>query len=111
MCVARVYSAKDGLPGNWINQLFQAADGHIWAGSNAGLIEFIKTADGGDFRFRAYAQSEGLNYQEVESLAEDRNGNLWLGMKTSGAIQAGAQWDNGFPGRRWIQVGQCHTQR
>ena len=85
--VARLYGAKDGVPGNWINQLFQAADGHIWAGSNAGLIEFIKTADGRDFRFRAYAQSEGLNYQEVESLAEDRNGNLWLGMKTSGAIK------------------------
>ena len=85
--VERAYTASDGLPGQWINQLFQAADGHMWAGSNAGLIEFIKTADGRDFRFRAYAQSEGLSYQEVESLAEDRNGNLWLGMKTSGAIK------------------------
>jgi ligand-binding sensor domain-containing protein/two-component sensor histidine kinase len=87
MVVARLYTERDGLPRKWINQLFQASDGNIWAGSNAGLIQFIKTADGRDFRFRAYAQPEGLSHQEVQALAEDRNGNLWLGMNTGGAIK------------------------
>jgi ligand-binding sensor domain-containing protein/signal transduction histidine kinase len=78
--VVRVYTSKDGLPTSWINQLFQASDGSLWAGSNKGLIEFIPTADGRDFRFRAYAQPHGLSYQEVGPVAEDRNGNLWVGV-------------------------------
>jgi ligand-binding sensor domain-containing protein/two-component sensor histidine kinase len=84
--VARVYTEKDGLPTRWINQIFQASDGSLWAGSNNGLIRFIKTEDG-DFRFRAFAQPHGLTYQEVQSLADDRNGNLWLGMTGGGVAK------------------------
>jgi ligand-binding sensor domain-containing protein len=85
--VARVYSDKDGLPASWINQLFQASDGGLWAGSNQGLMQFILTSDGRDFRFRAYSDVNGLDYHEVESLAEDRDGNLWLGMLNGGAAK------------------------
>lgn len=85
--VARVYSAQDGLPTSWINKLFQASDGTLWVGSNAGLIRFIPTADGKDFRFRVYAEAHGLSYREVESLAEDGNGNLWVGMQPGGAAK------------------------
>jgi len=85
--VARVYSIKDGLPTVWINQVFQASDGSLWAGSPGGLVRFIPTAEGSDFRFRAYAQPHGLSSNQVSSLAEDRNGNLWLGMENGGAAK------------------------
>jgi ligand-binding sensor domain-containing protein/two-component sensor histidine kinase len=84
--VARVYSDKDGLP-KWIYQLFQASDGSLWAGSNAGLIQFIATGDRNDFRFRKYAQPHGFSYHEVMSLAEDSNSNLWVGMNQGGAAK------------------------
>jgi signal transduction histidine kinase/ligand-binding sensor domain-containing protein len=77
--VARVYTENDGLPTRWINQIFQASDGSLWAGSSQGLIKFIPTADSNDFRFRAYSQPHGLTSPAVSSLAEDRNGNLWVG--------------------------------
>jgi len=83
--VARLYSEKDGLP-RWINQLFQASDGRLWAGSNAGLIQFMP-ADSGEFRFRLYSEAHGLSYREIASLAEDRNGNLWLGTLNGGAAK------------------------
>jgi ligand-binding sensor domain-containing protein/signal transduction histidine kinase len=85
--VARAYSDKDGLPTRWINQLFQASDGSLWAGSNAGLIQFIPTPDGNDFRFRAYSRAHGFSYQEIASLAEDRNGNLWVAIGGGGAAK------------------------
>ena len=91
--VARIYTNKNGLPSRWINQLFQAADGRLWAGSNKGLIQFIPTSDGRDFRFRAYGEAHGLSYREVGSLAEDRNGNLWLGLLHGGAAKIAR---NGF---------------
>ena len=81
--VARFYTAKDGLPARWINQIFQASDGSLWAGSNEGLIRFVSDG-GGDFRFRVYSEPHGLSFHEVESLAEDRNQNLWLGIAGSG---------------------------
>ncbi len=77
--VARLFTEKDGLPTRWITQIFQASDGTLRAGSNQGLIQFVPTDDGQDFRFRAYAQPHGLASQGVSSLAEDRNGNLWVG--------------------------------
>ncbi|HET8674414.1 MAG TPA: two-component regulator propeller domain-containing protein, partial [Blastocatellia bacterium] len=86
--VARAYSDKDGLPTRWINQLFQASDGSMWAGSNAGLIQFLPTIDGRDVRFRTYGEAHGLGFQqEVASLVEDRNGNLWVGMLHGGAAK------------------------
>jgi ligand-binding sensor domain-containing protein/signal transduction histidine kinase len=85
--VARAYTGKDGLPASWISYLFQASDGTLWAGSSKGLIQFIPTADGRDFRFRLYGEAEGLSYHEVGSLAEDNNGNLWLGMRNGGAAK------------------------
>jgi ligand-binding sensor domain-containing protein len=85
--VARLYSDRDGLPTNWINQLFQASDGRLWAGSNRGLIQFIPTPDGRDFRFRAYARAHGLSYHEVAALAEDRNGNMWVAIQGGGAAK------------------------
>ena len=84
--VARSYSGKDGLPARWINHLFQASDGSLWAGSNLGLIQFIPTAQG-EYRFRLYSEAHGLSYHEVVSLAEDRNGNLWLGILSGGAAK------------------------
>jgi ligand-binding sensor domain-containing protein len=85
--VARVYSDIDGLSTRWINHLFQASDGSLWAASRAGLIRFLPTADGRDFRFRVYAEPHGLSYREVASLAEDGNGNLWLAVQHGGATK------------------------
>ena len=85
--VTRIYTVKDGLPIDWINQMFQASDGTMWAGTNRGLMRFIPHANGRDFQFQSYAQPHGLPYQEVQSLTEDRNGNLWLGMSNGGAIK------------------------
>ena len=76
---ARVYSNKEGLPATEIKGLFQASDGALWAGSNHGLIKFVHTSDGGDFSFRIQAEPQGLSSFPVHSVAEDRNGNLWLG--------------------------------
>jgi ligand-binding sensor domain-containing protein/two-component sensor histidine kinase len=85
--VARTYTDKDGWPTRWINQLFEASDGSLWAASNSGLISFVPAAGGQEFRFRVFAEPHGLTYREVQSLTEDRKGNLWLGMQNGGAIK------------------------
>ena len=83
----RVYSTRDGLPSAIINYLFQTADGSLWAGSNNGLIRFVATTDGSDFRFRVYGQPHGFSSADVQALADDRSGNLWVGTGNSGAAK------------------------
>jgi len=92
---ARSYSSKDGLP-SWINQLFQSSDGTLWAGSNYGLIRFLPDADGHEFRFRIFAQGNGLASEQVQALAEDGNGNLWLSMANAGAAKLARTGITGF---------------
>jgi ligand-binding sensor domain-containing protein/two-component sensor histidine kinase len=87
LVVARVYSTKDGLPPVVIKQIFQASDGSLWAASFAGLIRFIPTVDGSDFHFRVYGPPHGFSSHDMQALAEDRSGNLWVGMGSGGAAK------------------------
>ncbi|MGH7576424.1 MAG: two-component regulator propeller domain-containing protein [Longimicrobiales bacterium] len=101
----RVYTSEDGLPTRRINRIFQAADGELWAGSNAGLLHLLPTADGSDYRVRVYDDQHGLPYHEVLDVAEDRNGNLWVATSSGGAsrILAGGftTFDAGDGLMRW----------
>lgn len=77
-----------------VTDLYQSSDGHLWitTSSNpvdpdgARLLEF----DGQ--RFRSYGKAQGVTSNHLECLAEDREGNLWLG-SVDGAIKIAR---NGF---------------
>lgn len=90
--VARVYTTKDGLASDAVFSLIQTSDGRLWAGvggrlvsRTGGLSEFLPGANGG--RFRTYAVANGLSDVDISTMAEDRDGNLWLGTETSGAMR------------------------
>jgi signal transduction histidine kinase len=65
------YTTADGLAGNVITSLAQDATGAVWIGARDGGL--TRYADG---RFTAFRQPELP--PEVESLALDRLGSLWL---------------------------------
>jgi signal transduction histidine kinase/ligand-binding sensor domain-containing protein len=90
--VARVYRTKDGLASDAVFALFQSQDGRLWAGvggrlisPTGGLSEFLPDKNGG--RFRSYAVANGLSDVDISTIAEDRDGNLWLGTETTGAMK------------------------
>jgi signal transduction histidine kinase/ligand-binding sensor domain-containing protein len=105
--VARNYTLKDGLPTLWISQLFQASDGSLWAASARGLISVIPVAGGKEFRFRVFAESQGLTSWGVQALAEDRSGNMWLGMNSGGAIKFARSGITAFTGPDGFQWASC----
>ena len=82
----RVHSTRTGLPHDWINQLLESKDGEIWAASTAGLIQLVRTSDGNP-RIRLFGETQGLGRGEFQSMALDRNGNLWAATSHSGAIK------------------------
>ena len=80
-----VYSTRNGLPSNWINQFFEARDGTLWAATTAGLIEIVPAAGPGGYRFRALGAALGLASPGLVSIAEDRHQALWVGGATGAA--------------------------
>jgi ligand-binding sensor domain-containing protein/signal transduction histidine kinase len=95
--VAQLYTSKDGLVSGFIESLFESADGKLWVGSG-GLSEFLPGSSGktGGPRglrhsqtehFRTYTTAQGLSSSFVHAVAEDGDGNLWLGTESGGAMK------------------------
>ncbi|MCI0485544.1 MAG: histidine kinase [Blastocatellia bacterium] len=77
--IIRVYTEKNGLPNSNTRSLFQSSTGQLWVGSTTALVEFVSRASRDGSRFRQYASEPVLSKLFVQTLAEDRDGNLWIG--------------------------------
>ena len=73
------WTTAQGLPQNTVNCLLQTRDGYLWCGTRCGLARF----DG--LRFTIFAEAFGQESTEVldvQDLAEDAQGRLWLRLPT-----------------------------
>lgn len=77
--VTRIYNRRNGLPTNWIFDVYESPDGHLWIGTNLGLADFSVEEDRGEGPLHVYTKRHGLIFHEISNVAEDRDGNLWLG--------------------------------
>lgn len=71
---------NEGMPTNTVYDLVKDSRGFYWAGTNAGLVQLY--AD----RIRVYGLAEGLPGILVRAVAEDGDGNLWLGIQGEGIV-------------------------
>jgi ligand-binding sensor domain-containing protein/signal transduction histidine kinase len=83
--VARRYTTGDGLQCDSISALLQTSDGRFWVGTDCGLNEML-FADDGKSTLRSYALTESLSGLNIWCMAEDGDGNLWIG-SPGGAIK------------------------
>jgi ligand-binding sensor domain-containing protein/signal transduction histidine kinase len=86
LVVSQIYTIKNGLANNYITALHQF-EGRIWIGSDAGLTEFAPATGNAPDRFRIYTTAQGLTDREIESFGEDKDGNLWIGTESNGAMK------------------------
>ncbi len=78
----RRFDASAGFPGvRRSGGMLQTRDGRIWIAGDAGLSVF----DGQ--RFRTYTRRNGLPADELIGLAEDRDGDLWVGTRSHGLMR------------------------
>jgi len=90
--IIRVYTLGNGLPDPNTRALFQSSTGQLWTGLSRALVEFVPQASKGGSLFRQYVSELVLSQLFVQALAEDRDGNLWIGT-TNGAFKLAR---NGF---------------
>jgi ligand-binding sensor domain-containing protein/two-component sensor histidine kinase len=76
---AAKFTPEDGVSGGVIRALLQSADGEVWIGTWNGVTHF----DG--HRFRSIAGAQGI--RNALALAEDLDGNIWIGMSATGALR------------------------
>lgn len=81
----RFYTTDDGLPQDSVLAMLQSRDGYLWFTTYRGLVRF----DG--VRFKVFDQSNtpaipGTIFV-ASSLMEDRDGDLWAGIWSRGAIR------------------------
>ena len=85
--VSRLYTQTDGILSENINSLFRNSTGWLWIATRLGLSEFSPDPlpDGG--HFINYTREHGLSDVGLRTIAEDLNGNLWLGTESGGAMK------------------------
>jgi PAS domain S-box-containing protein len=72
------FTAKDGLPDDYITALLQTSDGRLWVGTRRGLAAL---ASG---HVTAFTTADGLASNHVRSLHEDSERVLWIGSYDGG---------------------------
>jgi signal transduction histidine kinase/ligand-binding sensor domain-containing protein len=81
----RFYTTDDGLPQDSVLAMLQSKDGYLWFTTYRGLVRF----DG--VRFKVFDQSNTPAIQSTIfvafNLMEDRDGDLWAGAWSGGAIR------------------------
>jgi ligand-binding sensor domain-containing protein/two-component sensor histidine kinase len=77
--IGSAFSVKNGLPAEWVFQVFESSGHKFWIATAAGLAEFFPDGDGTGRHFHSWNERNGLTYHDITALNEDISGNLWLG--------------------------------
>jgi ligand-binding sensor domain-containing protein/signal transduction histidine kinase len=83
--VQRIWTRRDGLSSDIIQNLFRSSGGTLWALTEHGLSSWEEASDAPAFRIHHDAQGWLTGRDEVA--AEDRKGSLWIGTETHGVIR------------------------
>ena len=75
------------LDGQAVRSVIETADGTVWAGFDSGLARLSRGSEGASRSVVVFTAENGLPPTAVGALAEDRQGNLWMGTSGGGAAK------------------------
>jgi ligand-binding sensor domain-containing protein/two-component sensor histidine kinase len=79
----RRFSTSNGLPANFINELREDPEGHIWAGTRGGgLLQLAADVDTSrSIVARLFTNADGLPNNDVRDFLMLKNGHMWVGTR------------------------------
>lgn len=87
--ILATYTARSGLPRDFVISMLQASNGSLWVATKTGLEELRP----GERQFHLYELPSALLQFDLNWLAEDAGGDIWIGSDGAGA---GMVLRNGF---------------
>ncbi|MFN7622200.1 MAG: two-component regulator propeller domain-containing protein, partial [Acidobacteriota bacterium] len=83
----------DGLPGDWVRDLYHESNDVYWAATDRGLATFRLDANGRATSIRKYLIQNGLSDYYLNCITAGPWGNIWIGTANAGILK----WtNNGF---------------
>jgi len=80
-----IYSSRDGMPEGECWKIFEDSRGDVWTATRARTRDMIARWDRRTGVFHRYSDRDGLpSSNTVDSFAEDRAGNVWVGFWEGG---------------------------
>lgn len=76
--VERHYTTKDGLPDDWVTDLFEASDDKFWVATVRGLCQWRA---GENLVCKTYSSANNLCDTEAWSILDDKDKNFWIGTR------------------------------
>jgi signal transduction histidine kinase/ligand-binding sensor domain-containing protein len=78
--ILRIYTASDGIPENYVRELYEDRHGNIWVGSINDGAAMISP----DGKIRHYTTANGLPDNSIWSFSEDEAGRMLIGTSNDG---------------------------
>jgi ligand-binding sensor domain-containing protein/signal transduction histidine kinase len=85
--VAELYTRKDGLIHDSIFAIHRTQSNWLWIATTRGLSEFSPEPLPDGRHFINYSSEHGFSDFGIMSIAEDHDGNLWVGTESGGAMK------------------------
>lgn len=79
--VLKVWTRKNGLPNDIIQDLLISKDGRLWVATSKGLAKYYRG------RWKVWGKEEGLTDPLIRAIATDKDMNLWLGTHRHGVVK------------------------
>jgi len=91
--VRRVLTAREGLPGSWVRDLWQGRDQTFWLATDRGLARVTLQGADAPPSIESYTLENGLTDYFLTSVAGGPDSNLWIGSANAGIMKLSL---NGF---------------
>ena len=79
------FNAKGTNPAaDQINELYEDSQGKLWVGTSAGLFQFDRNTTQYSSYFHNIKDESSLSNNEITSINEDKNHQLWVGTQSAG---------------------------
>ncbi|MBI5215679.1 MAG: histidine kinase [Ignavibacteriae bacterium] len=78
-----VWDANKGFPFFAVHSIVQSHDGYLWLSTDDGLVRF----DGVRFKLFDNTNTKELKHNQISTIVEDKNGNLWFGTRGGGLMK------------------------
>ncbi len=82
--LVKLYSQKDGLPGNSVRALYEDSKGNIWFGGFMNGLGVLSSKDLINGKIVTFTKKNGLPGNSIRSILEDDLGRLWIGTRYTG---------------------------